>query len=101
MLLTTYLDPAAVDVQASKPGMVPEGAVIVKENYMPDKTLDALTVMLKESGYDPDHNDWFWAKFSAAGEIQVAGKALGCLACHGSVRFNDYVFTFPVAPIEP
>ncbi len=55
-LLTTYLDPGAAGAEADKPGAMPEWAIIIKENYMPDETLDAVTVMYKESGFDPDHN---------------------------------------------
>ena len=39
---------------------MPSGAIIVKENYTPAGELAATTVMYKKSGYNPDHNDWFW-----------------------------------------
>jgi hypothetical protein len=96
-LLSTYLNPAAVEGMNAKSGQMSEDAIIVKENYMPDKTLVALTVMYKEPGYDPEHGDWFWAKFSAEGEVQAAGKVADCIACHGAVQSNDYIFTFPIA----
>ena len=100
-LLSTYLSPEAAQAMKRKAGEMPDGAIIVKENYSPDRSLDALTVMYKEAGYDPEHNDWFWAKYGADGQVQAAGKAGGCIACHGAVRSNDYVFTFPLALRQP
>ncbi|MFQ5858818.1 MAG: cytochrome P460 family protein [Anaerolineae bacterium] len=99
-LLSTYLNPEAAEAMKLKKGDMAADAIIVKENYMPDGTLDALTVMYKEPGYDPDHGDWFWAKFGADGTVQAAGKPAGCISCHGSARSNDYIFTFPIAPIQ-
>ncbi len=101
MLLTTYLNEQAFNTYESKPGDFPDGSIIVKENYMPDKTLAAITVMVKKQGYDADHNDWFFTKFAPDGTVQAVGSPAGCVACHGSVRTNDYVFTFPVAPVTP
>lgn len=101
MLLSTYLNPDAEQALQGQPGQMPEGAIIVKENYTEDEALDSVTVMSKQAGFDPNHNDWFWAKYGVDGELQAAGQAAGCIACHGSVRSNDYVFTFPLALISP
>lgn len=101
MLLTTYLNEGAFNTMESKSGEFPDGSIIVKENYKPDKTLAAITVMVKKAGFDADHHDWFWTKFGPDGSIQATGKPAGCVSCHGAVRTNDYVFTFPVAPQAP
>ena len=58
-LLTTYLNDIAFEALTSGAASMPAGAVIVKENYMPDSTLAAVTTMLKVPGYNADHNDWF------------------------------------------
>ncbi len=100
-LLTTYLNPEAATGKQAKSGTMPNGAVIVKENYMPNKKLAAITIMQKRQGFDSQHNDWFWAKYGPDGSIQASGKADSCLACHGAVRSNDYIFSFPIAPIKP
>jgi hypothetical protein len=100
-LLSTYLNEEAKKGMEAKSGRMPDDAIVVKENYMPDKTLAAVTVMYKERGYDRGHGDWFWAKYGPSGEVQAAGKVGGCISCHGSVRSNDYIFTFPIAPIRP
>lgn len=94
-----------------------DGAVIVKRNYggegvsvqavaeSPDQFLDSVTVMFKRAGYDPDNNDWFWAKYLPDGSLdknpkgmQLAGRvakgaAQGCIACHSAAPGGDMVFT--------
>lgn len=100
-LLSTYLNPEAKKGMEAKRGKMPEDAIIVKDNYMPNKTLAAITVMYKEPGYDHRHKDWFWAKYAPDGKTLAVGKVGGCISCHGSVRSNDYIFTFPIAPIKP
>jgi hypothetical protein len=95
--LSTYLSPEAAEGMNMKTGKMPDKAVIVKENYKPDQSLDAITVMYKQAGFDPEHSDWFWAKFAPDGQVQEAGKVAGCSACHGAVESNDFIFTFPIA----
>ncbi|NPV08221.1 MAG: c-type cytochrome [Anaerolineae bacterium] len=101
MLLSTYLNPEAALAVASQSGSMPDGAIIVKENYLEDRTLDAYTVMWKREGYNPGHNDWFWAKYGPGGALDIAGAVPGCISCHGSVWSNDYIFSAPIAPINP
>ena len=99
-LLTTYLNDVALRAVTTQAGSMPAGAVIVKENYMPDSTLAAVTVMYKRSGYNPDHNDWFFTKHLPSGELDqtpdgmpLEGRLAGCQNCHLGVRANDYIFT--------
>ncbi len=92
-LLTTYLNPAAYEALSGMAGSMPAGAIIVKENYMPDSTLAAITIMYKVDGYDPANNDWHWTKRLADGTIEVEGRGAGCIACHRTQQANDYVFT--------
>ncbi|UCC84683.1 MAG: cytochrome P460 family protein [Gemmatimonadota bacterium] len=93
VLLTTYLNSAAYEAVTGMAGSMPVGAIIVKENYMPDSTLAAITIMYKVDGYDPDNNDWYWVKRLADGTIEVEGMGAGCIACHAAQRDNDFVFT--------
>lgn len=90
------------------------GRVIVKRNHGgegadvksvysdPDKHLKAVTVMFKrEAGYDTENLDWFWAKYTPAGEIDknpkgafLAGRvgkggSAGCIACHKALGGKD------------
>ena len=92
-LFTTYLNPAALDALTGKAGSMPNGAIIVKENYTADGSFDLITVMYKVAGYNPDNNDWFWAKVKANGEVEAEGQLQGCQACHGARRENDFVLT--------
>ncbi len=92
-LLTTYLNRAAQQAVTGKAGAMPAGAIIVKENYMPDSTLAAVTVMYKVEGYYPAHHDWFWLKRLPDGKIEVEGRGAACIACHSAQAGNDYIFT--------
>ena len=97
MLLTTYLNPAAYDALTGEAGQFPANAIVVKENYMPDSTLAAVTTMYKVEGYNPDANDWFWVKHLPDGSVDAGGNAQGrvpgCIGCHGAQAANDYIFT--------
>ncbi|MBD3184809.1 hypothetical protein GF312_21180 [Candidatus Poribacteria bacterium] len=96
--------------------------IIIKDNYMgkdksgnklsmedvakdPQKYLAAVTIMLQQKkGYDPDNNDWFWAKYLADGSLDknpkgmaMAGRVAkgmdaGCIACHKGAKDSDYLF---------
>lgn len=90
--LTTYLNVTAL--QSMEAGMVmADGAIIVKENYSPEKELAAITVMYKVEGYNRAAGDWLWVKYKGDGTVQKAGKVEGCINCHGSKSENDYIFT--------
>lgn len=80
----------------------------LKQNVLNDRmaNLSSVTVMFqRESGYDPDHQDWYWAKFQPSGELEnnpkgmpLAGRVAkgmnkGCIACHAGAPGGDYAFT--------
>lgn len=90
------------------------GRVIVKVNHMgegadidtvhanPNKYVAAYTVMFKKpAGYDPENNDWFWAKYKPDGSLDTNPKGMrlagrvakgmdqGCIACHRSIGGED------------
>lgn len=91
VLLTTYVNKPAMEA-LKKEQELPEGSIIVKENYTPDKKLAAVTVMYKKAGYNPEAGDYFWLKYAADGEIEAEGKASGCINCHRSAQGNDWLF---------
>ncbi len=95
-LFTTYLNRPALEALNNKAGSMPNGAIIIKENYTADAVFDLVTVMYKVEGFDPENNDWFWAKIGAGGDVQAAGRVMGCQACHGASRANDFVLTAPL-----
>lgn len=93
VMLTTYLNGPAYEALTGAAGTMPADAIIVKENYMADSTLAAVTVMYKVAGFNPEHGNWFWAKLGADGSVEVEGRGQNCIACHGSQSANDYIFT--------
>ena len=100
MLLTTYLNDVALQALNSGASLMLPGAIVVKDNFMPDSTLAAVTTMFKVEGYNPGANDWFFTKHLAGGALDrtpdgmaLEGRLMGCTNCHRSVQANDYLFT--------
>lgn len=93
MLLTTYANNTAYRaLQAGQVGELPPGSIIVKENWMPDSTFDAATVMYKVEGYNPEHQDWLFAKFDPQGSPDAFGRAPMCQECHQNAG-SGYIYT--------
>ena len=104
MLLTTYMNDVALAALNARTGSMPDGAIVIKENYMPDSTLAAVTVMYKRPGYNAEHNDWFFTKHMPDGTLDampngmaMEGRLPGCQNCHLGVKANDYLFTSPLS----
>ncbi len=93
MLLSTYLNDVALEALNGDAAVFPAGTIIVKENYMPDSTLAAVTVMYKTENFNPDNNNWFFIKRLTDGTVQVGGRGAGCENCHGARRDNDFILT--------
>jgi len=75
---------------------MPDGAIIVKENYGDDKkTLMAVTPMYKVKGYNTEAGDWFWAKYEPKGKALKSGKVKGCIDCHRVQEAKGWLFTEP------
>ena len=93
MLLTTYLNDLARDALAGSPedGM-PDGSIIVKENYTPEGDLAAITTMHKVDGFNPDVGDWFWLRTDPDGMVEMEGLVDGCIGCHTGAADFDYVW---------
>ncbi|MDA2918996.1 cytochrome P460 family protein [Desulfobacterota bacterium AH_259_B03_O07] len=103
-LLTTYLNSKAYNAIEKKEKELPYRSIIIKENYMPDKKLGAITVMKRVKGFNPDAGDWFWVKFAPDGKpmtmekdgmtMSLAGKVPGCIGCHtASTGGIKYIMT--------
>lgn len=96
-LLSTYFNAIALQAITDKAGSIPAGGMVVKENFMPDGTLAAITVMYKAAGYENEAaNGWFFLKYAPDGVIEAEGPVEGCTECHGDVRDNDFLFTADV-----
>ena len=70
------------------------------------ENLDSVTVMFRrEEGYDPDHQNWFWAKYAPGGALATNPKGMalagrvakgadqGCIACHQAADGGDYIYS--------
>ena len=87
-------DSALKAAKAGKP--MPYGAILVKENYDKDqKTLMVITPMYKVKGFNPNGDDWCWAKYSPDGTPMQVGKVEGCMNCHSVQKSRDWIFTEP------
>ena len=76
----------AAEALTSQAGTMPDGAIIVKENYMADENLAAVTVMYKVKDYNPDEGDWYYSKHLPDGVLDqtptgmsMQGKVPGCI----------------------
>lgn len=94
-LVTTYVNPIALDAITGRRSVLPPGSIVIKENYMPDRTLAAVTVMYKSEGYDPDRNDWYWLQRMPDGTVAAEGRVRACYSCHSAVAAKDYLYTAP------
>ena len=96
--LKMYLNRTA----AGNPATLPNGSVVIKENYGADKTLKAITVMYRSKGYNPDAGDWYWIKYNPDGTVattsvemgsaKISGAFKSCIECHSGADGNDYSF---------
>ncbi len=100
MLLTTRVNSIALQALNAGETVMPAGAVVIKENYMPDRQLAAVTVMYKRPGYNPEHNDWFFTKHLPDGSLdkmpngmEMEGRLPGCQGCHIAKKDADYLYT--------
>lgn len=114
-VLRTFYNNIAYDAVEAKLGAFPVGSILVKENHITGHqsgeagaeaaqdgsnravedfvpNLEAITVMVKIAGYNPEAGNWFWAKYQPDGSLDAVGKPEGCIGCHGQVADNDYVF---------
>lgn len=92
MLLTTYVNEIAGQALAEGRTTMPPGAIVVKENYMPDATLAKVTTMYKVSGFNPSANDWFWLSNDPSGTIEAEGAVGMCISCHSGASDFDYLW---------
>jgi hypothetical protein len=94
-----YVNDITLEAAENYDGSLPEGSMIVKENYVGTDvnnpgTLDALTVMYKVDGYNPEANDWFWVKVKPNGSVDAEGAVDGCIGCHSQPNNRDYVLRY-------
>jgi len=105
-LLTTYINSTGYEAVFKREKELPPGTIIAMENYMEDKTLEAIDVMYNLVPFDPEHGNWFWVKFAPDGKLfkverdgetlTLAGKITECIECHSaSSSGTQYIMTNP------
>lgn len=95
-----YVNDIALEAADSFDGSLPEGSMIAKENYVGEDPanpgeLDAVTIMYKVDGFNPDAGNWFWIKAKPSGEqIDAEGAVDGCIGCHSQPGHQDFVLRY-------
>lgn len=89
------------ELVADDTSSLPDGSIIVKENFgaQSEDALGAITIMYRDTGYDPEHYDWFWIKYKPDGSLDqtpegmsIVGRVPGCIQCHQAADGDDFVF---------
>lgn len=75
---------------------VPYGSIQVKENFNAAKKKVAITAMYKVKDFDPEHGDWFWARYTLNGTAGPSGKVQMCIGCHAVKADNDYIIVHKI-----
>ncbi|MDA0808354.1 MAG: cytochrome P460 family protein [Planctomycetota bacterium] len=103
-----YVKVIANKLARQNPLQLPYGSILIKENYAADsRTLLAITVMYRTRGangqpWDPENRDWYYVKYTPAGEVafsppemgskRLAGRVQSCIDCHSGAGAKDFVF---------
>ncbi len=73
----------------------------------PAAYLAAITVMFKRPGFDPDNQDWFWARYAPDGSlamteggVAMVGRVDGCIGCHSAAGGGDYIYVNDWSPAQ-
>lgn len=93
-----YVDDLAKDTYLAASSPYPECSRIVKAHYTDETAteVEKLTIMVKmPEGYDPEHNDWWYAQYDPTGTTARAqGKTIfECRSCHQQASGTDYLFS--------
>ena len=87
---------AAMKGFAEASGPMPDGTMIVKENFNADSVLQGFTVMYKKAGYNPEAGDYFWVSLGPDMKVKAEGKLSSCISCHTQAAgTKDYIILSP------
>jgi hypothetical protein len=79
-----WANPAATGPYQTRTGELPDGALLVKEEYSDRECTDLIgfTVMRREAGYAPAEGDWHWQSVAFDRNVVEDGVIFECFACH-------------------
>ena len=90
-----HVNAVAYSALRAKSVVLPEGSILVKEVYGPDKKVAELVVYYKALGAGPEAKDRLWVRYAPDGTVVAHGAGAGCMSCHGSAQKSDYVLFDP------
>lgn len=100
----TYANKVAADDSKS----LPNGSVLVREDYDANRKRQSISVLYRVKDYDKDHGNWYWIKYLENGTVArgaddkpIAGKVGSCIECHGKAGGKDFVFSNDLPAIKP
>lgn len=88
-LLTGYANPIAIDALERGLTPLPDGSILLVEDYASDTTLTSVSVMVRAGDAGAEDGGWGFVRLGSAMEIDPGG-ATACASCH--VLDPDRVF---------
>ncbi len=93
-----HVDDRAKGTYLAATSPYPKCSRILKVQYTDETAteIEELGIMVKmPGGYDPEHNNWWYARFDATGtKVIDSGKMVTvCRTCHEQASENDYLFS--------
>jgi hypothetical protein len=94
-LVMIYANGVGLEAYKAKAGPMPEGTVIVKENFedaggKPGKLLELSVMQKLAKGASPATGDWYFATLNSAGKLDKENPK-ECAECH-SFSPTDYIY---------
>lgn len=95
IMVRTHLDPTAMEAYQNNAFPYANGVEVVKEGHAnADGPVNALYIMKKIEGYDPENGDWFYARANGDGVVAEQGRMQMCISCHRVARDKDFIYGF-------
>lgn len=84
VFVRVWADPTAAETYLSRDGSLPDGSVIVKEEFDDEGCTDLIgfTVMQRQQGFAPASGDWRWQEVTADRTVVTDGVRAECFLCH-------------------
>lgn len=94
-LQNVYANDIAMKAFAAGTLPMPDGSIIVKDNFNAEKQRVGLTIMYKKAGFNPEGHDYFWLRLDADKKPVMEGKLASCAGCHAQASATDLLVLYP------